>query len=75
MKILLQHFNAKVVSKKKRKESKAIPVTSPGGQWGCERLRIPHRLDNDGSKVVSLTHWPHSTPQKHYFSASGTHFC
>jgi hypothetical protein len=20
-------------------------------------------------------HWPHFTPQKHYFSVSGTHFC
>jgi hypothetical protein len=29
----------------------------------------------DGGKVVSPTHRPRSTPQKHYFSASGTHFC
>jgi hypothetical protein len=39
-------------------------------------LRIPHCLDNwftDGSKDVSPTHRPHFTPQKHYFSASGTH--
>jgi hypothetical protein len=38
-------------------------------------LRIPHCLDNrntDGGKVVCLMH---STPQKHYFSVSGTHFC
>jgi hypothetical protein len=35
-------------------------------------------LDNpitDGSKADSPKHQPHSTPQKHYFSASGTHFC
>jgi hypothetical protein len=35
-------------------------------------------LDNqltDGSKFVSLTHRLRSTPQKHYFSISGTHFC
>jgi hypothetical protein len=41
-------------------------------------LRIPHCLDNwhtDGGKVVSPTHRPRSTPQKHYFSASGAHFC
>jgi hypothetical protein len=41
-------------------------------------LRIPHCLDNrltDVGKVVNPTHPPHSTPQKHYFSASGTHFC
>jgi hypothetical protein len=42
-------------------------------------LRIPHCLDNrltDGGKVVSPTHPPHLTPQKHsYFYLSGTHFC
>jgi hypothetical protein len=41
-------------------------------------LRIPHCLDNgliDGGKVVSLTHPPHFTPQKHYFNVSGTHYC
>jgi hypothetical protein len=42
-------------------------------------LRIPHCLDNrltDGGKVVSPTHPPHFTPQKHhYFYVSGTHFC
>jgi hypothetical protein len=41
-------------------------------------LRIPHCLNNRlkyGSKVVSPTHRQRSTPQKHYFSASGTHFC
>jgi hypothetical protein len=41
-------------------------------------LRIPHCLDNrltDGDKVVSPTHRPLSTPQKYYFSVSGTHFC
>jgi hypothetical protein len=35
-------------------------------------------LDNrltDGVKVVSPTHRPHVTPQKHYFSASCAHFC
>jgi hypothetical protein len=29
----------------------------------------------DGGKVVSPTHRPHFTTQKHYFSAAGTHFC
>jgi hypothetical protein len=42
-------------------------------------LRIPHCLDNqlrDGGKVVSPTHQPHFTPQKHYyFYVSGTLFC
>jgi hypothetical protein len=41
-------------------------------------LRIAHCLDSrltDGGKVVCPTHQPHFTPQKHYFSASGTHFC
>jgi hypothetical protein len=62
----------------KAKNSEAIPITGRGGLWGCEMLRIPHFLANrltDGSKVVSLNHRPRSTPQKHYFSTSGTHFC
>jgi hypothetical protein len=29
----------------------------------------------DGGEVVSLTHRPRYTPQKHHFSVSGTHFC
>jgi hypothetical protein len=29
----------------------------------------------DGGKVVSPTHWPRSTPQKHYTAASGTNLC
>jgi hypothetical protein len=40
-------------------------------------LRIPRFLDSrltDGGKVVSLTYRPRSAPQKHYFSAPGTHF-
>jgi hypothetical protein len=39
-------------------------------------LRVAHCLDNrliDGGKVVSPTHRPHFTPQKHYFFVSGTH--
>jgi hypothetical protein len=40
-------------------------------------LRITHCVDNrliDGGKVVSLTHPPHFTPQKHYYSnVSGIH--
>jgi hypothetical protein len=41
-------------------------------------LRILHCLDNqltDGGKVISPTHRPRSTLQKHCFSVSGTHFC
>jgi hypothetical protein len=39
---------------------------------------IVHSLDNrftDGGKIASPTHRPRSTPQKHYLSASVTHFC
>jgi hypothetical protein len=41
-------------------------------------LRIAHFLGNrltDGGEVVSLTHRPRSTPQKHCSSAYDTHFC
>jgi hypothetical protein len=36
----------------------------------CQDNRLTH-----GGEVVSLTRRPRSTPQKHYFSASGTNFC
>jgi hypothetical protein len=55
-----------------------ILVTGRGGLYGCEMLRIPHCLDSrptDGGKVVSPTHRRRSTPQKHYFSVCGSHFC
>jgi hypothetical protein len=42
-----------------------------------EMLRIPHCVDSrltDSGKVVSPTHLPRFTLQKHYFSAAGTHF-
>jgi hypothetical protein len=58
--------------------SKAIIVTGHGGLLGCEMLRIPHCLENrltDGGEVVSLTQWPHSTPQKYFLFVSGTHIC
>jgi hypothetical protein len=55
-----------------------MPKTGRGGLLGCEMLKIPHCLDNqltDGGKVVRPTHQLHSTRQKHYLSASDTHFC
>jgi hypothetical protein len=42
------------------------------------RVVYPHCLDSrviDGAKFVSRTYRPRSTPRKHYFSASGSHFC
>jgi hypothetical protein len=70
--------NSVIAGSKRKKEKKAIPVTGRGGLQGCEMLRVSHCLHNrltDGVKVVSLTHQPRPTSQKHYFSASGTHFC
>jgi hypothetical protein len=63
---------------KKNVKSKAIPVTGRGGLQVCEMLKNPHCLVSrltDGGKVVSPKHRPRSTPQKHYFSVSSTHFC
>jgi hypothetical protein len=59
-------------------KNKTISVTGCGDLQSCEMLWIPYCLDNgltDSGKVVSLMRRPRSTPQKHYFSASGTHFC
>jgi hypothetical protein len=53
-------------------------VTGRVGLYGCDMLRIAHCRDNrltDSGKFVSPTHRPLSTPQKHYFSLSGTCFC
>jgi hypothetical protein len=41
-------------------------------------VEVPHCPENhftDGGNVVSPTLRPRSIPQKHYFPASGTHFC
>jgi hypothetical protein len=49
----------------KKIKGKAIPTTGCGGPKGSEMLRLTHFIDNrltDGSKVVSLTHWPPFTP-------------
>jgi hypothetical protein len=62
----------------KFKAKLSIPVTGRGGLLGCEMLRIPHCIDSRltiGGEVVNPTHRPRSTLQKHYFSASGAHFC
>jgi hypothetical protein len=55
---------------------KVIPVTSRGGLYGCEMLRILYCVDNrlaDGGESVNLTRRPVST--LHSFPTSGTHFC
>jgi hypothetical protein len=74
MKLSHVHVYARIICVQK---SKAIPETGRGGLQGCEMLRIPHCLENrltDGGKFVSLKQRPRSTPQKHYFFHSGTHF-
>jgi hypothetical protein len=43
-----------------------LKLSGRGGLQGCGKLRIPHYLDNelkDGSKIVSPTYRPRSTPQ------------
>jgi hypothetical protein len=64
-------------------DSRALPKKVVGLERGPLSLSFTffftlHCLDNrltDGGKVLSLMYRPHSTPQKHYFSASGTHLC
>jgi hypothetical protein len=49
-----------------KKKVKVIYVTGRGSLYVCEKLRIPHCLDNrltDGAKVVSPTHRPRSTSE------------
>jgi hypothetical protein len=45
-------------------KEQSYSLTSRGGLWGCEILRIPHFLENwltDGDEAVSLTLRPHFT--------------
>jgi hypothetical protein len=58
-------------------EWKLSSLTGRGGLQDSEMLKIPHCLGNQltyGNNTVSLTYQLGSTPQKHCFSASGTHF-
>jgi hypothetical protein len=51
-------------------KNQVIPVTDRGDLQGCETSRIRHCLDSrltDGGKVVSFTHRPRRTPQKHVY--------
>jgi hypothetical protein len=59
------------------RKRKCNSETGRGGPLCCELLRIPHYLDSrlkDSGKVASPTHRSRPTAQKHYFSASGSHF-
>jgi hypothetical protein len=58
-------------------KGKVFPSTGLGSPYGCERLRIPHFLDNrltDGGKVVRPKHRAlfYSPPPR---KIPGTHFC
>jgi hypothetical protein len=61
------------------KLKKSYPRNRPWRPIGLWDVKIPRRLNNrlrDGGKVVSPTHQPHFTPQKHYyFYVSLTHSC
>jgi hypothetical protein len=61
-----------------KNNKKSYPRNRPWAPVGLPDVKDPtHCLDNrltDGGKVVSPTHRPHFTPQKHYyFYVSGTH--
>jgi hypothetical protein len=76
--VAFRSLHTRMLERYARESTKAIPVTGRVVLYGCKILRIPHCVDKrliDGGKVVSPTHQPQFTPQKHYFSASGTRFC
>ena len=62
-----------ILGKKKKRKGKAVPLQAWSGPEGSRKLRFSHFMTTaqDGSKIVSLTHWPPlplgNTP--------GTHFC
>jgi hypothetical protein len=43
--------------------------------WSIQSLEILSIMEEYIAKVVDPTHRPRSTPQKHSFSAPGTHSC
>jgi hypothetical protein len=57
-----------------RVKGKIIPVAGRGGQYGCEKSRLPYFLHNrltDDGEAVSLMLLSPFTPRK----IPGTHFC
>jgi hypothetical protein len=50
-------------------------ITGPPCHWGVRWAQIQRSGLIDVGKVIRLTHRLRSTLKKHYFSASGTHFC
>jgi hypothetical protein len=52
---------------------KAVPLQAWSGPEGSRNLRFPDFMTTaqNGSKFVSLKHWPPLTPG----STPGTHFC
>jgi hypothetical protein len=64
---LRRKFKDNIKIDHKRKVRQSYPATGHGGPSGCERLRLPHLLNNrltDGGKVVSLTLRQPFTPQE-----------
>jgi hypothetical protein len=67
-----------LITSLKVKQVKLSPQQAVKADRVVKMLSIPHCLDNgltNGGTAGRPTHRPHSTPQKHYFSTSGTHFC
>jgi hypothetical protein len=63
------HFNSLLINHSSIKcyKGKCYPCNRPWMPMECERLRLPLLLETwvtDGSKVVSLTHWPPFTHQE-----------
>ena len=54
-------------------KGKAVPLPACSGPEGSRKLRFPDFVttEQDGGKVVSLTHRPPLLPG----NANGTHFC
>ena len=69
---LLQSHAANSVTLKKGK-GKAVPLQAWSGPEGSRKLRFPYFMitEQDGGKVVNLTHWPPSLPG----NTPGIHFC
>jgi hypothetical protein len=59
-------------------QAERLNLSPQEGVEACRIVRLPRVLDNEHTYVGNFVHptqLPSSTPEKHYFSASGTHIC
>ena len=70
---LYEHLNRNALPVYSKGKGKAVPLQAWSGPEGSRKLRFPDFMtkEQDGGKVISLTHRPPLPPE----NTHGTHFC